>query len=292
MLTQLQSWKALQKHYKDIKDLHLKNLFRDDLARAEKFSLQAGDLYLDYSKNRITDETLTLFQKLLEEVKLKEKINAMFRGEKINKIEDRAVLHIALRNRSNTPIMVDGKNVMEDINTTLDKMRSFSEQIRSGKWNGYSGKPIKNFINIGIGGSYLGPMMACEALKAYSNRDLTVRFISNIDPADFYETTRDLNPEETLFIIASKTFTTLETMTNAQSARSWLLVKAKDKQAVAKHFVALSTNSEKVQEFGIDLENMFVFWDWVGGRYSLTSAIGLSLMITVGPKLFDELLDG
>lgn len=292
MLTSYQSWKNLQNHFARIKYKHLRDLFAEDPERGKGFCLEVEDLFLDYSKNRLTRETLDLFWKLLEEVGLKEKIRAMFAGEKINTTENRAVLHIALRNRSNTPILVDGQDVMPEVNKVLDHMRRFSNQVRSGEWKGYSGKPIKNIINIGIGGSDLGPVMACEALKAYSDRNLNVRFISNIDGTHFAETTRDLNPEETLFIIASKTFTTQETMTNAQTAKKWVLDVLKDETAVERHFVALSTNLEEVKSFGINPDNIFPFWDWVGGRYSLTSAIGLSVMVAIGPENFEQMLQG
>lgn len=285
-------WKALHAHHGGIAKTNLRNLFSIDPKRAEKFSLEAEGIYLDYSKNRIIDETVSLLLKLAEAAQLKQAIQAMYSGEKINTTENRPVLHIALRNRSNTPILVDGQDVMPEVNRVLSQMRDFSAQVRSGKWTGHTGKKIKNIVNIGIGGSDLGPVMAYEALKPYADRSMTVRFISNIDGTHFTETVRDLNPEETLFIIASKTFTTDETMTNAQSARKWLLAALKDDAAVAKHFVAVSTNTEKVQEFGIDEKNMFVFWDFVGGRYSLSSAIGLSVMIAIGSDNFDQMLDG
>lgn len=291
LLTDLPEWKKLQSHFENIKDVHLRELFEDE-KRAGTFSLQAEDIYLDFSKNRITKETLSLFFDLLRTIGLEEKIQAMFSGQKINTTEDRAVLHIALRNTDNTPILVDGKDVMPEVNFVLSHMRKFATAIRTGEWTGYSGKKIKNIINIGIGGSDLGPVMVYEALKYYSDRDLIMRFVSNVDSTHFVEATRDLDPEETLFIVASKTFTTEETMTNAFSAREWLLASSKDETSVAKHFVALSTNAEKVQEFGIAKENMFQFWDWVGGRYSLTSSIGLSVMIAIGPENFEELLKG
>ncbi len=292
MLTSLNSYKKLQDHFNQIKDRHLKELFEQAPQRGEKFSLEVEDLYLDYSKNRITEETLSIFWELLDEVDLKSKIEAMFSGEKINKSENRPVLHIALRNRSNTPILVDGQDVMPEVNAVLDHMRQFSNQVRSGEWTGFTGKKIKNIINLGIGGSFLGPLMSYEALKPYSDRNLTVRFVSNVDGTDFAEATRDLDPEETLFIVASKTFTTQETMTNAETAKKWVLGKLNDPSSIAKHFVALSTNLEGVEKFGIDPKNTFAFWDWVGGRYSLPSAIGLSLMIAIGPDNFDQLLDG
>lgn len=295
-ITDYPEWKALQEHFDKIKNLHLRQLFGDDPKRGETFSLQFEDIFLDYSKNRITAETLDLLLKLPIAVKLNEAIEAMFTGQKINTTENRAVLHIALRNKSNSPILVDGKDIMPEVNAVLEQMRKFANDIRSGAWKGHTGKQIKNIVNIGIGGSDLGPVMAYEALQAYSrdaiNRGSTFRFVSNVDATHFAEQTRDLNPEETLFIIASKTFTTEETMTNAHTAREWLLHSLHDEQAVSKHFVAVSTNTEKVQEFGIDPANMFVFWDWVGGRYSLCSAIGLSVMAAIGPENFDAMLDG
>lgn len=291
LLTDRPEWRKLQEHYKKVKTVHLRELFQDS-NRAKEFSLEVGDIYLDYSKNRITKETMSLFLDLLKTLGVEKQIQAMFKGEKINTTENRAVLHVALRNVANTPILVDGKDVMPEVNAVLEHMSIFAKAIRSGKWKGYTGKKIKNIINLGIGGSDLGPVMAYEALKFYSDRSLTVRFVSNVDSTHFVEATKDLNPEETLFIIASKTFTTEETMTNAFSARGWLLRALTDEDAIAKHFVALSTNTEKVKEFGIREENMFAFWDWVGGRYSLTSAIGLSLMIAIGPENFQELLKG
>lgn len=291
-LTKLKSWQELEDHSKQIKDNHLREFFSQDSDRGKRLSLQVGDVYLDYSKNRLDQETLALLFDLAREAGVEERIQAMFSGEKINVTEDRAVLHVALRNRSNRPILVDGVDVMPEVNKILEQMRDFSSRVRSGEWTGHTGKKLRNIINIGIGGSDLGPVMAYEALKDYSDRDLTVRFISNIDPTDFYEKTRDLDPEETLFCVASKTFTTQETMTNAQTARAWILDKLKDEKAIAHHFVALSTNHDGVVEFGIDSENMFPFWDWVGGRYSLPSAIGLPVMIAIGPDNFDNLLDG
>lgn len=285
-------WKKLAAHAKSMKKKHLRELFAEDPNRAKKFSLEVGDLFLDYSKNRITGRTMSYLVNLANAVGLRDAIDAMFRGEKINETENRAVLHVALRNRSNTPIYVDGKDVMPDVNAVLDRMRAFSRRVRSGEWTGFTGKRIRNIVNIGIGGSDLGPVMAYEALKPFSDRTLTVRFVSNVDATHFAESTRDIDPEETLFIVASKTFTTQETMTNAQTARAWALAKLRDPAAVAKHFVAVSTNAKKVAEFGIDTANMFEFWDWVGGRYSLTSAIGLPLMIAIGPEHFDEMLDG
>lgn len=291
-LNERPEWKKLLSHSKSMKKKHLRELFAEDPKRAKKFSLQVGDLFLDYSKNRIVNRTMIYLRSLAESAGLESAIAAMFSGEKINRTENRAVLHIALRNRSNTPIFVDGKDVMPEVNETLERMRAFSNKVRSGEWKGFTGKRIRNVINIGIGGSDLGPVMAYEALKAYSDRELTVRFVSNVDATHFVESTRDLDPEETLFIIASKTFTTQETMTNAVSAKEWCLAKLADPAAVAKHFVAVSTNGPKVAEFGIDTANMFGFWDWVGGRYSLTSSIGLPVMIAIGPENFDAMLDG
>ncbi|HNR93719.1 MAG TPA: glucose-6-phosphate isomerase [Kiritimatiellia bacterium] len=285
-------WKALQAHQKEIKSQHLRDLFQQHPERAETFSLEACDLFLDYSKNRITFETMPLLLKLTEVARLRDEIRAMFSGEKINATENRAVLHAALRNVSNRPIMVDGKNVMPDVRRVLDQMRDFSTRIRSGEWKGFTGKKIRHVVNIGIGGSDLGPVMASEALKAYSDRDITLHFVSNIDGTHLAETLRKLNADETLFIVASKTFTTQETMTNAHSARGWCLASLKDPAAIAKHFVALSTNTEAVKSFGIDPANMFEFWNWVGGRYSLCSAIGLPLMISIGPDHFMEMLRG
>jgi len=287
------SWKALRAHHKRIQKLHLRKLFAADPKRGERLTIEAAGLYLDYSKNRITDQTLKLLVRLAKESDLSGRIAAMFRGEKINVTENRAVLHVALRAPKGASIVVDGKNVVPEVHAVLDKMAEFSNRVRTGKWKGHSGKRIRNVINIGIGGSDLGPVMAYEALKHYSKRSLTFRFVSNVDGIDFVEATRDLDPAETLFIISSKTFTTLETMTNAQSARDWLLKGlGRDPKAVAKHFVAVSTNSEKVSAFGIDPANMFPFWDWVGGRYSMDSAIGLSTMVAVGPDNFRALLRG
>lgn len=291
-LTQTPVWKALNEHYSKVKNVRLKDLFQEDSKRAERLSLEIGDIFIDYSKNRITEETISLLLELANSLNLKEKINEMFSGKKINTTENREVLHIALRNRSGSKILVGGMDIMPDINNVLFKMEEFSNKIRSGEWKGFSGKKIRNIINLGIGGSDLGPLMAYEALKPYSDLDLTVRFISNIDEAHFIENTRDLNPEETLFIIASKTFTTDETMTNAKTARDWVLNSLKDPLATSHHFVAVSTNADKVKEFGIDPENMFIFWDFVGGRYSLCSAIGLSLMIALGPGNFNQMLEG
>ena len=292
-LTRLPAWKALAEHNKEIKRLHLRDLFANDATRGEKFTAEAAGIYLDYSKNRITDATLQLLLQLAKESDLRARIDAMFRGDKINVTEKRAVLHVALRASKNATILVDGKNVVPDVQAVLDKMTSFSNSIRNGQWLGYTGRAIKNIINIGIGGSDLGPVMAYEALKQYTDRSLTFRFVSNIDGIAFVEATRDLDPAETLFIVSSKTFTTLETMTNAETAREWLLRGlGGEKAAVAKHFVAVSTNAEKVSAFGIDTANMFGFWDWVGGRYSMDSAIGLSTMIAIGPEHFRSMLDG
>ena len=292
-LTARESWKALQAHHEKIRSLHLRTLFADDATRGERLTAEAVGIYLDYSKNRVTDETLTLLRRLAEESGLRERIDAMFRGDKINRTEDRAVLHVALRAPRDTSIMVDGKNVMPEVHAVLDAMADFSNRVRSGAWKGHTGKRIRNVINIGIGGSDLGPVMAYEALKHYSDRAMTFRFVSNVDGTDLVEATRDLDPAETLFVASSKTFTTLETMTNAESARQWLLAGlGGDIKAVAKHFVAVSTNAQKVSEFGIDTANMFGFWDWVGGRYSMDSAIGLSTMLAVGPDNFRAMLDG
>src|SRR5258705_1030681 len=292
-LTARQSWKALQAHHEKIRSLHLRTLFADDPARGERLTAEAAGIYLDYSKNRVTDETLTLLRRLAEESGLRERIDAMFRGDKINLTEDRAVLHVALRAPRGASIVVDGKNVVPEVHAVLDAMADFSNRVRSGAWTGHTGKPIRNIVNSGIGGSDLGPVMTYEALKHYSDRALTFRFVSNVDGTDLVEATRDLDPAETLFIVSSKTFTTLETMTNADSARRWLLNGlGGDEHTVAKHFVAVSTNGRKVSEFGIDTANMFGFWDWVGGRYSMDSAIGLSTMIAVGPENFRALLDG
>ena len=292
-LARLKAWKALSVHQKKIRSLHLRELFADDPKRGERMTAEAVDLFLDYSKNRITNETIKLLLTLADETDLRARINAMFRGEKINVTEHRAVLHVALRAPKGSRIYVDGKNVVPDVHAVLDKMQAFSKRVRSGTWKGHTGKRIKNIINIGIGGSDLGPVMAYEALKHYSLRSLTFRFVSNVDGIDFVEATHDLDPAETLFIVSSKTFTTLETMTNAQTARDWLLKGlGGDAKAVAKHFVAVSTNAEKVSAFGIDTANMFGFWDWVGGRYSMDSAIGLSTMLAIGPDHFRSMLNG
>jgi glucose-6-phosphate isomerase len=291
-LKQQTAWQALEEHYRKIQNIHLRTLFAEDPARGERFTLEAVGLYLDYSKNRITLETLQLLLQLANAVGLRERIDAMFRGEKINTTEKRAVLHIALRAPESTTILVDGENVVPEVHAVLKKMSDFSERVRSGAWTGFTGKRIRNVVNIGIGGSDLGPSMAYEALRYYSDRALTFRFISNIDGTDFVEATRGLDPAETLFIVSSKTFTTLETLTNAHSARQWCVSALGSEQAVAKHFVAVSTNEAEVAKFGIDTANMFGFWDWVGGRYSYDSAIGLSLMIAIGPERFKEMLAG
>jgi len=288
----LAEWKALEAHYNEMKDLHLRDLFAQDAGRGERMTLEAAGIFLDYSKNRVTDETMQKLLALAEVRGMKAEIGRMFAGEKINETENRAVLHTALRNRSNTPVIVDGEDVMPKVNAVLDKMAAFSDKVRSGEWKGYTGKRIRNVINIGIGGSDLGPAMAYECLKPYSDRGLNVKFISNVDGTHFAEQTLGLDPEETLFIVASKTFTTQETMTNANTARDWVLAALKDDAAIARHFVAVSTNAEAVAAFGIDTANMFEFWDWVGGRYSMCSAVGLPLMVAVGPQNFFEMLDG
>ncbi len=286
-------WRALEDHHVTMRGLHLRTLFADDPGRGERMTAEAAGVYLDYSKNRINDETLKLLIELAEQSGLRARIDAMFRGEKINVTENRAVLHVALRAPKDASIIVDGKNVVPQVHAMLDKMADFADRVRSGEWKGHSGKRIRNVVNIGIGGSDLGPVMAYEALKYYSDRAMTFRFVSNVDGTDFVEATRDLDPAETLFIISSKTFTTLETMTNAQSARDWSLRGlGGDAKAVARHFVAVSTNAEKVAEFGIDTANMFEFWDWVGGRYSMDSAIGLSTMLAIGPDHFRAMLAG
>ena len=291
-LKQIAAWKALEAHQKTIGAEHLRQLFADDPKRGETFKAETLGLYLDYSKNRITAETIGLLVGLAEECGLKARIEAMFRGEKINTTEDRAVLHVALRAPEGGSIVLDGKDVVPEVHAVLDAMADFSDRVRSGAWTGHTGKRIKNVVNIGIGGSDLGPVMAYEALRDYSERGLTFRFVSNVDGTDFAEATHDLDPAETLFLVASKTFTTLETMTNAQTARAWSLATLKDPAAVAKHFVAISTNAEEVKKFGIDTANMFGFWDWVGGRYSMDSAIGLSTMIAIGPDHFRSMLAG
>ena len=292
-LKRLPTWKALAEHSKEIRKLHLRELFASDSIRGEKLVAEGAGLFVDYSKNRVTETILNLLQQLAEECDLRARIDAMFGGEKINTTEKRAVLHVALRAPKNATILVDGKNVVPAVHDVLDKMATFSNRIRSGEWVGHTGKRIRNIVNIGIGGSDLGPVMAYEALRHYTDRSLTFRFVSNIDGTDFVEATRDLDPAETLFIASSKTFTTLETMTNAQTARDWLLKGlGGDNAAVARHFVAVSTNAEKVSAFGIDTDNMFGFWDWVGGRYSMDSAIGLSTMLAIGPDNFRSMLDG
>jgi glucose-6-phosphate isomerase len=292
-LSQFAAWKALAAHRKQIGKTHLRTLFAEDAKRGERYTAQGAGLFLDYSKNRITDKTIKLLMRLAKEARLRSRIDAMFGGKRINITENRAVLHTALRAPREATILVDGKNVVPKVHAVLDKMADFSERVRKGKWKGHTGKRIRNLINIGIGGSDLGPVMAYEALRHYSERNLTFRFVSNVDGIDFVEAVHDLDPSETLFIVSSKTFTTLETMTNAETARNWLLDGlGGDKKAVAKHFVAVSTNAEKVSAFGIDTRNMFGFWDWVGGRYSMDSAIGLSIMLAIGPKNFRAMLDG
>jgi len=287
------TWRALQDHHLAMQGMNLKKLFADDPARGDRMTAEAAGIYFDYSKNRISEETLRLLVELAEQSGLRSRIDAMFRGDKINVTENRAVLHVALRAPKGSSIFVDGKNVVPEVDAVLDKMADFANRVRGGQWKGHSGKRIRNVINIGIGGSDLGPVMAFEALKYYSDRAMTFRFVSNVDGTDFVEATRDLDPAETLFIVSSKTFTTLETMTNAQSARDWSLhAFGGDVKAVAKHFVAVSTNAAKVAEFGIDITNMFEFWDWVGGRYSMDSAIGLSTMLAVGPDHFRSMLAG
>ena len=286
------AWRSLETHSSKVRQLHLRKLFADDVTRGERMAVEAVGIYFDYSKHLITDETLSLLMQLTEESGLRNHINAMFGGEKINVTEKRAVLHVALRAPKGESIEVDGKDVVPLVHDVLDKMAEFSNRVRSGEWKGHTGRPIRNIINIGIGGSDLGPVMAYEALRYYSQRNLTFRFVSNIDGTDFVEATHDLNPEETLFIISSKTFTTLETMTNAYSAREWVIKSLKNPTAVASHFVAVSTNVGEVAKFGINTANMFEFWDWVGGRYSMDSAIGLSTMIAIGPENFRSMLDG
>ena len=291
-ITQRAAWQALSSHYRQIKDVHLRTLFAEDAQRGERFTAEAAGLYLDYSKHRITAETLRLLLSLADESGLRERIAAMFRGDKINITENRAVLHVALRAPRDQRILVDGQDVVPQVHAVLDKMAEFSQRVRSGEWLGYTGQRIRNIVNIGIGGSDLGPVMAYEALRHYSVRDLTFRFVSNVDGTDFAEATRDLDAAETLFIVSSKTFTTLETMTNAHSARAWTLATLKDDAAIARHFVAVSTNAAEVSKFGIDTANMFGFWDWVGGRYSMDSAIGLSTMLALGSENFRAMLAG
>jgi glucose-6-phosphate isomerase len=291
-LTQRPAWKALEEHFQQVQHTHLRSLFAEDARRGERFTLDAAGIYFDYSKNRITDETLRLLLQLAEASGLRQRIDAMFSGEKINVTEQRAVLHVALRAPADQSIVVDGENVVPQVHAVLDKMATFSNRVRSSEWKGYTGKRIRNIVNIGIGGSDLGPHMAYEALKHYSDRNLTCRFVSNVDGTDFVEATLDLDPAETLFVVSSKTFTTLETLTNARSAREWAVRALGSDDAVAKHFVAVSTNEKEVAKFGIDTANMFEFWDWVGGRYSYDSAIGLSLMIALGPDQFRAMLAG
>ena len=291
-LTERPAWKALGEHYRKLRDVHLRTLFGEDPKRGERFAAEAAGLYLDYSKHRINGDTMRLLLALADETGLRGRIDAMFAGDKINVTEGRAVLHVALRAPRGATIMADGKNVVPEVHAVLDRMAAFSTRVRDGSWLGHTGKRIRNVINVGIGGSDLGPVMAYEALRYYSDRNLTVRFVSNVDGTDFAEATRDLDPAETLFIISSKTFTTLETMTNAQSARKWSLDALGDENAIARHFVAVSTNAAEVSKFGIDTQNMFGFWDWVGGRYSMDSAIGLSTMIAIGPEHFRAMLAG
>jgi glucose-6-phosphate isomerase len=291
-LRQRPAWKALEQHYDEIAGVHLRELFAKDPGRGERLSAEAAGLYLDYSKNRVTDETMQLLTRLAEECSLEQRRDMMFRGERINVSETRPVLHVALRMPKGSSLVVDGVDVVAQVHEVLDRMSDFARRIRSGEWKGYTGKPIRNVVNVGIGGSDLGPVMAYEALRYYSRRDLTFRFVSNVDSTDFVEATRDLFADETLFIISSKTFGTLETLTNAHSARDWAVGQLGDEAAVAQHFVAVSTNADKVAAFGIDTANMFGFWDWVGGRYSMDSAIGLSTMIAIGPEHFGEMLAG
>jgi len=291
-VTALPAWGALKAHYSKVRNLHLKTLFAEDVTRGERMVVEAVGIYFDYSKHRITEKTLRNLLQLAEETSLRARIDAMFNGDKINVTEKRAVLHVALRAPKEQSIILDGEDVVPIVHSVLDKMAEFSNRVRSGEWKGHTGKPVRNIINIGIGGSDLGPVMAHEALRYYSQRNLTFRFVSNIDGTDFVEATLDLDPEETLFIISSKTFTTLETMTNAHTAREWVLKSLKSTKAVASHFVAVSTNTGEVEKFGIDTANMFGFWDWVGGRYSIDSAIGLSTMIAIGPENFRSMLDG
>ena len=292
MLRERPAWNALTQHYERIRELHLRHLFADDAGRGERLVAEGAGLYLDYSKHRITDRTLELLFELAEQAGLQTRIDAMFAGERINVSENRSVLHVALRMPEGSSLIVDGVDVVAEVHAVLRSMSDFCERVRSGAWTGHTGKPIRNVVNIGIGGSDLGPVMAYEALRHYSRRELRFMFVSNVDATDFVEATRELDPAETLFIVSSKTFTTLETMTNAHSARDWLLAELDDEQAIAKHFVAVSTNEDEVRKFGIDPENMFAFWDWVGGRYSMDSAIGLSTMLAIGPDAFGEMLAG
>ncbi len=291
-LTELPAWEALDEHASEIEDVHLREFFEEDEDRASRFSLEAEGLFLDYSKNRITSQTMDLLFQLAEQSYLQDKIDAMFRGDHINLTENRSVLHVALRMPKTASLVVDGVDVVAEVHAVLDKMAAFADRVRSGEWTGFTGKRVRNIVNIGIGGSDLGPVMAYEALRHCSQRDLNLRFVSNVDGTDFAEATRDLDASETLFIVASKTFTTLETMTNANSAREWTLAQLGDEKAIASHFVALSTNAKEVSKFGIDTANMFGFWDWVGGRYSMDSAIGLSTMIAIGPDNFRAMLAG
>jgi glucose-6-phosphate isomerase len=291
-LTDRPAWRALREHHAKIRNVHLRDLFAEDGKRGERLTAEAVGLYFDYSKHRVTDETLRLLLRLAEEVGLRERIATMFRGDRINKTENRSVLHVALRAPRDQSIVVDGKDVVREVHAVLDRMADFANRVRDGRWTGHSGKRIRNVVNVGIGGSDLGPVMAYEALRHYTARDMTFRFVSNVDGTDFAEATRDLDPAETLFIVSSKTFTTLETMTNARSARQWTLGVLRDDAAVAKHFVAVSTNAAEVAKFGIDTANMFGFWDWVGGRYSMDSAIGLSTMLAIGPDHFRAMLAG
>ena len=291
-LRELPAYEALAKHYAQIEGRHLRELFAEDAGRGERLCAEAAGIYLDYSKNRVTDETMGLLLELAQQSGLERHRAAMFAGERINVSENRSVLHVALRMPRGTSLVVDGVDVVAEVHKVLDKMADFANKIRSGEWKGHTGKPVRNIINIGIGGSDLGPVMAYEALRHYTQRDLTFRFISNVDSTDFVEATRDLAAEETLFIVSSKTFGTLETLTNATSARDWVLAQLGDKSAIAKHFVAVSTNTKRVEEFGIDTRNMFEFWDWVGGRYSMDSAIGLSTMVALGPPQFNDMLAG
>jgi glucose-6-phosphate isomerase len=291
-LTQTPAWQSLTHHYETLREVHLRTLFHQDPARGTRYTAEGAGLYLDYAKNRITDETLSLLLQLANEAGLQARIEAMFSGEKINSTEQRAVLHVALRAPADEVIRVDGENVVPEVHAVLDRMAAFADRVRSGEWRGFTGKRIRNVINIGIGGSDLGPSMAYEALQTYSDRAMTFHFVSNVDASDFVEATRDLDPAETLFIVSSKTFTTLETLTNAHTAREWTLRALGDEAAIARHFVAVSTNGKEVAKFGIDTENMFGFWDWVGGRYSVDSAIGLSLILAIGPTQFREFLAG
>ncbi len=291
-LRERKAWGALEKHHAELADRHLRELFADDPERGERLTAEGAGLFLDYSKNRVTDETLRLLVELAEESGLAERREALFRGDHIYGSEDRAVLHVALRMPRGRSLIVDGEDVVAQVHQVLDRMGAFAERVRSGEWVGHTGKPIRNLINIGIGGSDLGPVMAYEALRHYSKREMTFRFVSNVDGTDFAEATRDLDPAETMFVVSSKTFTTLETMTNAHTARGWVLDSLGDTDAIAKHFVAVSTNADEVQKFGIDTDNMFGFWEWVGGRYSMDSAIGLSTMLAIGPEAFGEMLAG